>query len=134
MNTPIIVPTYAAVLVLIFVVLSARVIQMRNTEKIVLGSGGNLTLERRIRVHGNFAEYVPFAILLLAFMEMQQHSRYLIHILCLILVVARIIHAFGVTPVQDNLPMRIAGASLTFLVLVVAALALLINGLRAGLM
>ena len=134
MNTPIIVPTYAAVLVLIFVVLSALVIQMRNTEKIVLGSGGNLTLERRIRVHGNFAEYVPFAILLLAFMEMQQHSRYLIHILCLILVVARIIHAFGVTPVQDNLPMRIAGASLTFLVLVVAALALLINGLRAGLM
>ena len=134
MNTPIIVPTYAAVLVLIFVVLSARVIQMRNTEKIVLGSGGNLTLERRIRVHGNFAEYVPFAILLLAFMEVQQNSRYLIHILCLILVVARIIHAFGVTPVQDNLPMRIAGASLTFLVLVVAALALLINGLRAGLM
>jgi uncharacterized membrane protein YecN with MAPEG domain len=132
--TPIIVPTYAAILVLIFVFLSARVIQMRNSEKIVLGSGGNLTLERRIRVHGNFAEYVPFAILLLAFMEIQQHSRYVIHILCLVLVVARVIHAFGVTPIQDNLPMRVAGAALTFLVLVAAALALLINGLRAGLM
>jgi uncharacterized membrane protein YecN with MAPEG domain len=94
---PIIVPTYAAILVLMFVLLSIRVIQMRASAKIGIGTGNDPAMERRIRVHGNFAEYVPLALLLLAFMEMQQHSRYLIHILCIVLIVARIVHAIGVT-------------------------------------
>src|SRR5437763_7217297 len=104
---PIIVPTYAAILVLIFVFLSARVIQMRASAKIGIGTGGDPAMERRIRVHGNFAEYVPLALLLLAFMEMQSHSRYLIHILCVVLILARVIHAIGVTPVNENFPMRV---------------------------
>ena len=131
--TPIIVPTYAAILVLIFVVLAWRVIQMRSSAKISMGHGGDPIMERRIRVHGNFAEYVPLALLLLAFMEMQRHSIYIIHILCLILVFARIVHAIGVTPVRENLQMRVIGASSTFIVLVVASIFLLINGLRAAL-
>ena len=53
---PTIVPTYAAVLVLIFVLLSVRVIQMRASAKIGLGHGNNPVMERRIRVHGNFAD------------------------------------------------------------------------------
>ena len=132
MVVPIVVPTYAAILVLIYVFLSARVIQMRGSAKIAIGHGGNSVMERRIRVHGNFAEYVPLALLLLAFMEMQAHSRYIIHILCIVLVLARIIHAVGVTPVNESLRMRVLGASLTFIVLITAAIFLLINGLRAG--
>jgi uncharacterized membrane protein YecN with MAPEG domain len=130
--TPIIVPTYAAILVLIFVFLSVRVIQMRGSARIGLGHGGNPVMERLIRVHGNFAEYVPLALLLLAFMEMQSHSRYLIHILCVVLVISRIVHVIGVTPVKENLSLRVAGMAGTFLVLGVAAIALLVNGLRAG--
>jgi uncharacterized membrane protein YecN with MAPEG domain len=129
---PVIVPTYAAILVLIFVFLSVRVIQMRASAKIGIGTGNNPEMERRIRVHGNFAEYVPLALLLLVFMEMQQHSRYLIHILCIALIVARVVHAIGVTPVNENFPMRVASALTTFAVLAIAAIALLINGLRAG--
>jgi len=72
---PTIVPTYAAVLVLIFVLLSVRVIQMRASAKIGLGHGNNPVMERRIRVHGNFAEYVPLALLLLLCMELQSQSR-----------------------------------------------------------
>ena len=132
MNTPIIVPTYAAILVLIFVFLSFRVIQMRASAKIGLGHGGDLAMERRIRVHGNFAEYVPLALLLLAFMEMQSHSRYLIHILCIVLIIARLMHAVGVTPVNESFPLRVASVLTTFAVLVIAAIFLLINGLRAG--
>src|SRR3954454_16265281 len=108
MLMPTIVPAYAAVLVLIFVFLSVRVIQMRASAKISLGTGGNPAMERRIRVHGNFAEYVPLALLLIAFMEMQSQSRYLIHALCLILIAARLVHAVGVTPVEENFPMRAA--------------------------
>jgi uncharacterized membrane protein YecN with MAPEG domain len=128
---PIIVPTYAAILVLMFVFLSVRVIQMRASAKIGIGTGNDPAMERRIRVHGNFAEYVPLALLLLAFMEMQQQSRYLIHILCIVLVVARIVHAIGVTPVRENFPMRVASVLATFAVLVIASLALLIHVLLA---
>src|SRR5262249_41838111 len=121
------------ILVLIFVFLSVRVIQMRASARIGLGHGGNPVMERRVRVHGNFAEYVPLALLLLAFMEMQKHSIYIIHILCIVLLIARILHAVGVTPVEEKFPMRVAGVLGTFAVLVVAAIFLLVNGLRAGL-
>src|SRR3954463_6538995 len=104
MLMPTIVPAYAAVLVLIFVFLSIRVIQMRGSAKIGIGTGNNPAMERRIRVHGNFAEYVPLALLLLTFMEMLHLSRYLIHVLCIVLIVARIVHAVGVTPVNENFP------------------------------
>ena len=128
---PIIVPTYAAILVLIFVFLSARVIQMRASAKIGIGTGNDPAMERRIRVHGNFSEYVPLALLLLTFMEMLHLSRYLIHVLCIVLIVARIVHAIGVTPVQENLPMRVGSVLATFAVLIIASLALLIHVLLA---
>jgi hypothetical protein len=117
--------------VLIFVFLSARVIQMRASAKIGIGTGNDPAMERRIRVHGNFAEYVPLALLLLAFMEMQQHSRYLIHVLCIVLILARVVHAIGVTPVQENFSMRVGSVLATFAVLVIASLALLIHVLLA---
>ena len=117
---PTIVPTYAAVLVLIFVLLSVRVIQMR-----ALGHGNNPVMERRIRVHGNFAEYVPLALLLLLCMELQSQSRILIHVLCIALIAARVVHAIGVTPVKENFPMRVASVLTTFAVLIVASVMLL---------
>jgi uncharacterized membrane protein YecN with MAPEG domain len=122
---PTIVPTYAAVLALIFVLLSVRVIQMRAFAKIGLGHGNNPVMERRIRVHGNFAEYVPLALLLLLCMELQSQSRILIHVLCIALIAARVVHAIGVTPVKENFPMRVASVLTTFAVLIVASVMLL---------
>ncbi len=66
-----IVPFYAALLALLFMVLSVRVMRERGRARVAIGTGGNIALERRIRVHGNFAEYVPLALLLLAFMELR---------------------------------------------------------------
>ena len=125
MMFPVIVPSYAAILVLIFVLLSIRVIQMRGSAKIGLGHGNNPAMERRIRVHGNFAEYVPLALVLLLCMELQSQSRILIHVLCIALVAARVIHAIGVTPVNENFPMRVVSVLTTFAVLVVASVMLL---------
>ena len=64
-------------------------------------------------------------------MEMQQQSRTLVHILCIVLIVARIVHAIGVTPVKENFPMRVGSVLATFAVLVIASLALLIHVLLA---
>ena len=54
-----IVPFYASLLAALYFFLSLRVIRMRRRERIALGDGENARLERAIRVHANFAEYVP---------------------------------------------------------------------------
>src|SRR6476619_3241121 len=94
---PAIVPVYAAVLAFVYIVLSVRVIQARRSAKVAIGTRGDVHLERKMRVHANFAEYVPFALLLATFIEMQGARAWLIHLLCLALVAGRVIHAYGVS-------------------------------------
>ncbi len=55
---------YAAVLAPFSVWLSFRVVGVRRSATQSLGAGGMPELERRMRVHANFAGYVPFALLL----------------------------------------------------------------------
>ena len=57
-------PIYGGLAALFFALLSFRVIQLRGVTKIGLGFEGDQGLQRAIRVHGNFAEYVPFVLLL----------------------------------------------------------------------
>ena len=60
----------SAVCALIYVFLSLRVILVRfRSEKLAVGALVDDKLQIRIRVHGNFVEYVPFALLLMGFLE-----------------------------------------------------------------
>jgi uncharacterized membrane protein YecN with MAPEG domain len=77
---PVIVPTYAAIFAFIYLALSAQVIRARRQAKTAIGTRGDVRLERKIRVHANFSEYVPFALLLLSFVEMQGGPAWLIHL------------------------------------------------------
>src|ERR1041385_6699892 len=108
---PVIVPFYAAVLGLIFIVLSARVIAMRRQTRVRLGAGGNEVLERRIRVQGNFAEYVPLTIILLTFLELNGATKWLVHVLCIALLLGRCIHAYCVGRTDEDIRHRRAGMS-----------------------
>ena len=130
MNVPFVVPFYAAIFALIYVGLSIRVITLRGAKRVSLGSGGDPALERAIRIHANFIEYVPLALILLTAMEMQQSSRYLLHILCLLLLVGRICHFFALSRENTANPLRGVGVGLTVLVLVVAAIALIVDFFR----
>jgi len=120
-----IVPYYAAVLALIFVFLSIQVIRLRGSAKLVLGTAGNERLERRVRVHGNFAEYTPFALLLLAMAEVRGTGPIRLHLLCAVLLVGRLTHAWGVSRSPEDLRLRVAGMGATFAALVGSALAIL---------
>ena len=124
-----IVPTYAAILGLLFIFLSKRVINTRRKERVAIGDGGNPRMQRAIAVHNNFAQYVPLALLLLAFLEMQQDSTILIQILCAALLIARLVHAYGVSQQQENFRFRIAGMLTTFGVIGLTALSLLYSAL-----
>ena len=124
-----IVPVYAALFGLLFIVLSTRVVQLRRRAKVSVGDGGNPALQRAIAVHNNFAQYVPLALLLLTFCEMQKAPMLMIHLLCLVLLISRVFHAYGVSQTQENYRFRAITVLLTFCVIGLSALFLLAVGL-----
>jgi hypothetical protein len=125
-----IVPIYAAVLALGYVALSARVVRFRRANRVSLGSGGHGDLERRIRAHGNFAEYVPLALLLMALAEAGGQPAWLLHALGMLLVAGRAAHAYGLT--NSDLRFRTFGVVATFTVLIGSAAALLRHAYFGG--
>ena len=66
---------YASLLAPLFILLSVRVIGARRSARVPVGDGGNTVLLRRMRVQANFAEYVPFALLLMALAEKSAPGR-----------------------------------------------------------
>lgn len=118
-----IVPVYAAVLALAYVALSVRVLRMRSRIRVSLGSGGDQVLERRIRVHGNFAEYVPLALLLMALAESGSQPGWLLHAQGLLLIAGRAAHAYALS--TGTYRLRAFGVAATFTVLISSAAALL---------
>ena len=123
-----IVPSYAAVLGIGMIILSLRVIRIRRKAKIALGDQGEPVLERAIRVHGNFSEYVPLAIILLTFVEISGSSGWLVHGLCILLVAGRAVHAIGVSHTAENHRFRTFGMVTTLIVLGVTSSILLTGG------
>jgi uncharacterized membrane protein YecN with MAPEG domain len=115
---------YAGVLALYFVWLATRVIKARRTYRVALGSSRRL-VERPVRAHGNFAENMPFALLLLALCEINGLPGWALHVLGVVLVAARIAHAAGIAREPENFRWRVPGTSLTFTMMGVAAAALL---------
>ena len=107
---------YTGVLALIFFVLSARTIQGRVAYRIALGDGDHPDMRSRMRAHANFAEYVPICLLLMWLLAEMNFSVWVIHVLGMMLVVARVLHPFGVHIRKSPNPPRFLGATLTLLV------------------
>jgi uncharacterized membrane protein YecN with MAPEG domain len=118
-------PLYAAALALLFFALSVRTLRLRRELKIGIGDAGNETMLRAIRVHANFAEYVPLTLLLAALLELSGGPAVLVHAVGACLLAGRIVHAYGLCKVSENFRYRVLGMALTFTALVGGALALL---------
>ncbi len=124
---------YAGMLAILFIVLSFRVIAKRNQYKVAIGSNGEELLQRAIRVHANFAEYVPFALLLMFFAEYSGLAPLYLHILGIALLLGRLSHAYGVSQQKEPLKFRVFGMLLCLLVILAAALAIVVlYALRSG--
>lgn len=113
---------YASLLAFLFVLLSARVIAQRREAQVEIGVGESWELLRRSRVHANFAEYVPMALLLLAFAESLKAPSIAIHGLGLALVLGRYLHAYALSQNPHNLRLRVLGMTLTLIAIGLAAL------------
>ncbi len=123
--SPSITGIYAGLLTLLFIGLSARVIRVRRRDRIALGDGDNPDLRRAMRVQGNFAEYVPLALILLVLVEMGGGPAWLVHGLGAGLFGGRIAHAYGIGQTEEDYRFRVAGMVLTFAALALAAIILL---------
>ena len=104
----------ASVLTIIFIKLSFAVIDLRRKNKVGLGSGGHEDLERAIRAQGNFAEYVPFGIILIACLELNGAPWWLVSVPGITLIIGRLIHAKGINVPPPDFSKRILGMKFTF--------------------
>lgn len=106
----------AAGLGLLNIWLGARVIHVRISRKVSLGHGDVPGMEARTRAHANFNEYIPIALILMLLIELNVGPSRWLWGLGAALVVARILHPFGMDRPAPN-ALRIAGAALTLAVL-----------------
>ena len=119
---------YAAVLGIILLLLSIRVVAViRAKGSVLYGDGNNPDFTPVLRGQQNFIEYVPMILILMAFAEAGGSSANWIHGMGATLVIARVIHPFGLTRIAGVNPLRFIGTNLTWIVLLVASVLILIN-------
>ena len=61
---------------------------------------------------------------------MQSWPRWLVHGLCLVLLAARLLHAYGIAQEPEDIRLRATGMATTALLLVAAAVLLLYSAIR----
>lgn len=114
MHVPTITANYLAILALIYAALALQVIRLRRTNATPFDDGGNEGLRSAIRAHGNFMEYVPIIVLMIAFLEMSGASLR-IHLLMGALVLSRLLHPLGMYATPGSLKFVICRGGSIFL-------------------
>jgi len=114
---------FASLHALLMLLLLARISRHRHGHHIGLGDGGDAELGRKIRVHGNFVEHVPFALLLLALLELSGLQPSWLWIFGGALLLGRAMHALGLSRTGGYSIGRFWGTALTWLVILAMAIA-----------
>jgi uncharacterized protein len=115
----------------LYITLAARVISARRREKVGIGDGGKALLLRRMRAHANFAEYAPYALLLLALAESLRTPHWLLLLCGTLLLIGRVTHAYGISQSPENMTFRQIGMVSTFTMLGVLAVVCVFAGVQA---
>ncbi|ETX07261.1 MAPEG family protein [Candidatus Entotheonella palauensis] len=118
-------PLYAGILGLMLVALGIRAILLNPGDE----AGEEIKrfrFDKGMQAFGNFTEYAPFALILIWWFEQQSGEGTFVHILCLGLLAGRLVHAFGVSQVNEKPAFRVAGMALTFIVITTVAVRLVL--------
>lgn len=116
---------YAALATLLVLVLAARVVFSRRNARVGLGDGGDSGLIKRIRAHANAIENLPLALLLLLLLELNQTRPLWLHVFGCVLIIARVLHAVGLSRSSGTSPGRFLGTAVTWTLMLVMAVILL---------
>src|SRR4029077_20641151 len=93
--------------------------------RVAAGDGGKPQMAQAIRAHANFAEHVPLALLLIAGTELSGYRPWVVVALGGVLLLARLLSAFGLNRSLSDTRPRTMGAGLTILVTAAASLLIL---------
>ena len=125
--------TFAALFTIFYLFLSMRIGYLRGSPvmKLIFKMDKKVTetkLERNVRAHGNFSEYVPLFLILLFLAEYLTiiQFKYLI-MLCIIFLYGRIAHAVCFAFFDYNPFLRISGMICTYFVLGILSILLLVT-------
>lgn len=118
---------YLAVLALMYFALTVHVVMSRNRHLVGLGTGNNLEVQKAVRIHGNFAEYVPLVAVLLIVLELNMTVSWLVHAFWICLVLGRVAHAQGISKSAGKSKGRVGGMILTLIPLMGAPIAMLVQ-------
>ncbi len=121
-------PTYIAILGLLFLPFTIRAGLYRVKAKILIGTGDDPEMVRRMRGQANFIETVPISLFLLITMEILGASDIWLHGLGIALVLGRISHYLGLTEIAPR-QFRVIGMVATLLVILISSLWILFNTL-----
>lgn len=123
---------YGGLLGLLFLLLSFWVVRRRAQFKVMIGEGEAPEMLSAIRAHGNFAEYVPLTLLLMALCELARVGALWLHLGGVLLLAGRILHAIGIQiPRAPNKP-RLFGTLFFWLSLGLFSVLALVQGLSFG--
>jgi len=120
MSAPTITALYAALNGILNIYLANRVSSVRGKAKVGIGTGGSSEVEVAVRIHGNNAEFVPFALLLMLLAELCGGSSAPLHVYGGLLFVARLLHPLGMARPAPNV-FRVVGTALTYVGIVAIA-------------
>ena len=114
---PVITALYGALNALFNIFLAGRVASARGVHKVGLGEGDHPALLVAIRAHGNNAEFVPLALIVLLLAEMCGGHPAILHVYGGALLVARVAHWIGLPLPSPNV-YRFVGIGITWLAIV----------------
>ena len=110
---PVISALTAGILILLQTALMFAVVNQRRTHGPSLGEGTDPNLIRAARRHGNLAENAAIFIACVALLEMLGGGRLWVEVLCGAFLLARLLHAGGLSMKNTVNPLRIVGVVLT---------------------
>lgn len=93
--------------------LALQVVKYRRKHQISLGDGGIDELTRAIRAHGNFIEYVPLSLILLAMAEMNQANTFVVVAFAVAILLGRVFHAYAFLGGGEHFKPRVIGMKLS---------------------
>jgi uncharacterized membrane protein YecN with MAPEG domain len=116
---------YGALIALVFLALSARVILYRRANQLGLGDYGDKSLMKRMRAQANCAEYAPFGLLLMLLVDLQNPPPVVLHVIGTLLLLGRAAHGYGFSTSPPKINLRVGGMLLTLVSFVVSIFCLI---------
>ena len=116
---PVITALYGALNAILNIFLANRVSTMRKVHQVSIGDGNGEATPMLIamRAHGNNAEFVPLAIVMMLLAELCGGNPIALHVFGGLLLLARIAHPIGL-PLKSPNPYRYFGVAVTWAMIV----------------